>query len=179
MKCFGIVGWKGSGKTTLVVRLLPELTARGLVVSTLKHAHHTFDIDHPGRDSHEHRAAGAAEVMISSAKRWALMHETGDGEEAKLADLVAKMQPADLLLVEGYKRESFSKLEVHRPEVGKSLLAPDDRNIVAIAVDHPMGGCGRPQLDLNDVSAIADFIISHCGLVVGKTEPGPTRAQHA
>tara|TARA_Y100000588_G_scaffold328738_1_gene364473 strand:+ start:437 stop:976 length:540 start_codon:yes stop_codon:yes gene_type:complete len=179
MKCFGIVGWKGSGKTTLVVRLLPELNARGLVVSTLKHAHHTFDIDHPGRDSHEHRAAGAAEVMISSAKRWALMHETGDGEEATLDDLVAKMQPADLLLIEGYKRESFSKLEVHRPEVGKTLLAPDDRNIVAIAVEHPVVGFGRTQLDLNDVSAIADFIISHCGLGIGKTEPSPTRAQHA
>tara|TARA_B100000686_G_C16604323_1_gene870354 strand:+ start:134 stop:673 length:540 start_codon:yes stop_codon:yes gene_type:complete len=179
MKYFGIVGWKGSGKTTLVVRLLPELTGRGLVVSTLKHAHHTFDIDHPGRDSHEHRAAGAAEVMISSAKRWALMHETGGGEEATLDDLVAKMQPADLLLVEGYKRESFSKLEVHRPEAGKSLLAPDDRNIVAIAVDQPVVDFGRPQLDLNDISAIADFIISHCGLGIGKTEAGPTHTEHA
>jgi len=179
MKCFGIVGWKGSGKTTLVVRLLPELTARGLVVSTLKHAHHTFDIDHPGRDSHEHRAAGAAEVMISSAKRWALMHETGGGEEATLDNLVAKMHPADLLLIEGYKRESFSKLEVHRREVGKSLLAPDDSNIVAIAVDHSVVDFGRPQFDLNDVSAIADFIVSHCGLGISETEPGPTRAQHA
>ena len=117
--------------------------------------------------------------MISSANRWALMHETGDGEEATLDDLVAKMQPADLLLVEGYKREAFSKLEVHRLEVGRSLMAPDDRNIVAIAVDRPVIELDRPQLDLNDVSAIADFIVSHCGLGRGKTELGPTPAQHS
>lgn len=171
MKRFGIVGWKGSGKTTLVVRLVPELTSRGFIVSTLKHAHHSFDIDQPGRDSHAHRSAGATEVMISSAKRWALMHETRNGEEATLDELVEKMHPVDLLLVEGYKREKFDKLEVYRSVVGKPLLAPDDKNIVAVAVDQPIAEVGRPQLDLDDVSGIADFILARCGL--GNCGPAP------
>ncbi|MDA0262159.1 MAG: molybdopterin-guanine dinucleotide biosynthesis protein B [Proteobacteria bacterium] len=165
MKWFGVVGWKGSGKTTLVVKLLPELNRRGLIVSTLKHAHHSFDIDEPGRDSYEHRAAGATEVMVSSAHRWALMHENQDGSEAALDELVAKMKPVDLLLIEGFKREAFDKLEVHRKVVGKPLLAPDDPNIIAVAADHPMLDFDRPQLDINDVVGIADFIIDWCGLL--------------
>ena len=175
MKRLGIVGWKGSGKTTLVVRLLSELSGRGFVVSTLKHAHHSFDIDQPGRDSHAHRAAGAAEVMISSQKRWALMHETGGGREATLDELAAKMHPVDLLLVEGYKREHFDKIEVHRPAVGKPLLAPGDRDIVAVAVDRPLDGIDRPQLALDDVAGIADFIVGHCGLARDAGAPSPAR----
>lgn len=175
MKRLGIVGWKGSGKTTLVVRLLSELSGRGFVVSTLKHAHHSFDIDQPGRDSHAHRAAGAAEVMISSQKRWALMHETGGGREATLDELAAKMHPVDLLLVEGYKRERFDKIEVHRPAVGKPLLAPGDRDIVAVAVDRPLDGVDRLQLDLDDVAGIADFIVGHCGLARDTAAPPPSR----
>jgi molybdopterin-guanine dinucleotide biosynthesis protein B len=164
MKQFGIVGWKGSGKTTLVVKLLPELLRRGLKVSTLKHAHHSFDIDEPGRDSYEHRMAGATEVMISSARRWALMHENHNSSEAGLDELVAKMRDVDLLLVEGFKREAFDKLEVHRQSVGKPLLAPEDPNIVAIAVDETIADFDRPQLDINDVVRISDFIVERCAL---------------
>ena len=163
MKRFGIVGWKGSGKTTLVVKLLPELIGRGFRVSTLKHAHHSFDIDEPGRDSHQHRMAGAAEVMISSARRWALMHENHNDGEADLDELVAKMENVDLLLVEGFKRESIDKLEVHRQSVGKPLLAPDDPNIVAIAIDATLTDIDRPQLDIDNVASIADFIVDRCG----------------
>ena len=170
MKQFGIVGWKGSGKTTLVVNLLPELLRRGLKVSTLKHAHHSFDIDQPGRDSHEHRKAGAAEVMISSGRRWALMHENHDCGEAGLEELVAKMQDVDLLLVEGFKRESFDKLEVHRLSVGKPLLAPEDPNIVAIAVDETVADIDRPQLDINDIPGIADFIVERCGFPIRQSQ---------
>lgn len=164
MKRFGIVGWKGSGKTTLVVKLLGEFGQRGLTVSTLKHAHHGFDIDEPGRDSYEHRAAGANEVVISSARRWALMHENLTGAEASLDELLDKMQPVDLILVEGFKREAFDKLEVHRRVVGKPLLAPDDENIVAMAVDDPFTTLDRPQFGIDDVAGIADFIIERCNL---------------
>jgi molybdopterin-guanine dinucleotide biosynthesis protein MobB len=165
MKLFGLAGWSGAGKTTLVVRLLPALAARGLSVSTMKHAHHSFDIDQPGKDSHRHRAAGATEVMIASAQRWALMHEHGGAPEPTAAALSARMTAVDLVLVEGFKREPHPKLEIHRVANGKPLLHPDDPHIVAVASDQPLPGVTLPVLPLDDVEAIADFIAGHCGLV--------------
>jgi molybdopterin-guanine dinucleotide biosynthesis protein B len=164
MKRFGIAGWSGSGKTTLVRRLLPELIGRGLAVSTVKHAHHDFDVDSPGKDSYEHRAAGANEVMVASSVRWALMHEGRGEAEPRLDDLVARMAPVDLILIEGFKSEDYEKLEVHRPSLGKALLCRDDAAVVALASDGPVEGIGLRVLALDDVAAIADFIIAHCGL---------------
>ncbi|MCI0431884.1 MAG: molybdopterin-guanine dinucleotide biosynthesis protein B [Rhodospirillales bacterium] len=164
MRVFGLVGYSGSGKTTLMVRLIPELVGRGISVSTMKHAHHGFDVDQPGKDSYEHRQAGATEVLVSSARRWALMHENRDGPEPGPLELIARMTPVDLLLIEGFKREAHDKLEVWRKATGKPLLAQDDRTIVAVASDGPVPGITIPVLDLNDVPAIADFIAAHCGL---------------
>lgn len=164
MKIFGLAGWSGSGKTTLLVKLIPELTARGLGVSTLKHAHHDFDIDRPGKDSYAHRAAGATEVMVASSRRFALMHELRGAPEPSLEDLVARMAPVDLLIVEGFKAHAHDKLEVHRPSLGKPLLCTGDPRIVAVASDVPMAGLQVPRLDLGDVPAIADFVVRHCGL---------------
>ena len=163
-RIFGLAGWSGSGKTTLVTRLLPEIVARGFKVSTVKHAHHAFDVDKPGKDSYEHRAAGATEVMVSSANRWALMHEHRGDPEPNAADLVKMMNPVDLILIDGFKKEGHDKLEVHRPSVGKPLLQPDDPHVVAVASDEPLPGLPVQRLDLNDVGAIADFILTHCGL---------------
>ncbi|MBB3065341.1 molybdopterin-guanine dinucleotide biosynthesis protein B [Limibacillus halophilus] len=168
MKIFGLAGWSGSGKTTLMVKLLGELVSRGYRVSTIKHAHHAFDVDKPGKDSYEHRQAGAAEVMVSSAQRWALMHEHRGAPEPTVKDLVAQMTPVDLLLIEGFKRESHPKLEVHRPGVGKPLLQPEDPQVVAVASDSRLDGLSVPVLDLDDVSAIADFILTHQGLTLRK-----------
>lgn len=165
MKLFGITGWSGSGKTTLVTRLLSELIGRGHTVSTIKHAHHGFDIDQPGKDSHQHRVAGATEVMIGSAKRWALMHEIRDDlPEPPLSTLLRYMSPVDLVLAEGYKAEPHDKLEVHRRTVGKPLLWGDIPHIAAIATDGLDQEVSIPVLDLNDIPAIADFIIRHTGL---------------
>ena len=164
MRIFGIAGWSGSGKTTLIKALLPVLIGRGLTVSTLKHAHHSFDIDQPGKDSHEHRKAGAREVMIASANRWALMHELAGAPEPRLAELIGRMSPVDLLLVEGFKWEPHAKLEVHRPSVGKPLLQPDDPHIVAVASDVRLAGLAVPLLDLADAQGVADFIMSRCQL---------------
>lgn len=170
MEVFGLAGWSGSGKTTLMVRLIPALVRRGLRVSTLKHAHHNFDVDKPGKDSYEHRQAGATEVLISSGRRWALMHELRDTPEPSVEDLLPHMTQVDLLLIEGFKREAHDKLEVHRPAVGKPLLCPEDPQIVAVASDAPLPGVELPQLDLNDVEAIADFIVGHCGLAAAARE---------
>lgn len=164
MKLFGLAGWSGSGKTTLAVRLLPVLIARGLTVSTVKHAHHSFDIDQPGKDSYEHRRAGACEVMVASASRWALMHEHRGAEEPPLDDLLAHMTPVDLVIIEGFKAAALPKLEIHRPALGQPLLCAQDPHVVAIASDAPVAGVRLPVLDLDDVAAIADFIIGHCGL---------------
>ena len=164
MKVFGLAGWSGSGKTTLVVRLIPALVARGLRVSTLKHAHHNFDVDKPGKDSYEHRQAGATEVLVTSGRRWALMHELRDAPEPTIEDLLPRMTAVDLLLIEGFKRQSHAKLEVHRPALGKPLLCPEDPHIVAVASDAPLPQVSLPRLDLDDIEAIADFIIDHCGL---------------
>jgi molybdopterin-guanine dinucleotide biosynthesis adapter protein len=164
IRVFGLAGWSGSGKTTLITRLLPALVRRGIAVSTVKHAHHEFDIDQPGKDSYRHRQAGASEVLIASASRWALMHEHRDAPEPSLGELLTHMSPVDLVLVEGYKRESFPKLEVHRPALGKPLLCREDRDIVAVASDAPVPGLGVPLLPLGDEEAIAAFILAHCRL---------------
>jgi molybdopterin-guanine dinucleotide biosynthesis protein MobB len=161
---FGLSGWSGSGKTTLMARLIPAVAQRGFTVSTLKHAHHAFDIDQPGKDSYVHRMAGASEVLVASGQRWALMHENRGSPELSLAELVAKLSPVDLILVEGFKRDSHPKLEVHRPSNGKPLLYPDDPNIIAVASDLPLPGCPLPVLSLDDVDAIADLILERCRL---------------
>ena len=159
MRILGIAGWSGSGKTTLVTRLLPVLKARGLQVSTMKHVHHAVEFDKPGKDSFEHRKAGAREVLLSSARRWALMAELPpETEEPPLDDLLGKLSPVDLVLVEGWKHGTHPKLEVHRPAVGKPLLAPDDPRVIAVASDAALDGLSIPRLDLNAVDAIADFI---------------------
>jgi molybdopterin-guanine dinucleotide biosynthesis protein B len=166
MRVFGLAGWSGSGKTTLMTRLLPALLRRGITVSTLKHAHHDFDVDQPGKDSHRHREAGAIEVMVSSDQRWALMHELRGAAEPSLAELLQHMSPVDLVIVEGFKRVPLPKLEIHRPAVGKPLLAPGDKDIVAVASDMPLAGLAVPCLSLDDPEAIADFIIAHCRIEV-------------
>ena len=161
MRIIGLAGWSGSGKTTLVTKLIPRLIARGITVSTLKHAHHGFDLDQPGKDSFFHRAAGATEVIISSAKRWAILHELREEPEWDLRALVTKMSPVDLVLVEGFKRDAFPKLEIHRAANGKPLLHPDDPHIVAVACDSPLPGSKVPVVDLNDIDAIADLLLKH------------------
>ncbi len=165
MRIFGLAGWSGSGKTTLMVKLLPELIGRGLRVSTVKHAHHAFDVDQPGKDSWLHRQAGAVEVMVSSANRWALMHEHRGAEEASLEELVRRMSPVDLLLVEGFKRHSHPKLEMHDRTLGKPLLCGEDPEIVAVASDGPIEGLSVPVFDRGDIKGIADFILTRSGLV--------------
>jgi len=164
MKLFGLAGWSGSGKTTLMKALLPELIGRGIAVSTVKHAHHSFDVDQPGKDSYEHRRAGAHEVLVASAHRWALMRELHGADEPSLEALIARMAPVDLLLVEGFKRHPHPKLEIHRPSNGKPLLCPEDPHIVAVASDVPLDRIAVPRLDLNDAPAIADFILSRLEL---------------
>ena len=161
MRIIGLAGWSGSGKTTLVTKVIPCLNARRLKVSTLKHAHHGFDLDQPGKDSFFHRTAGATEVIISSAKRWAILHELREEPEWDMEHLVAKMSPVDLVLVEGYKRDAFPKLEVHRVANGKPLIHPEDPHIIAIASDVALPKAKVPVIDLNDIEAIADFLIKH------------------
>lgn len=165
MKRFGLTGWSGSGKTSLLVRLLPALVSRGITVSTVKHAHKGFDIDHPGKDSHRHREAGATEVLVGSPRRWALVHEIRDDEpEWTLDGLLPKLSPVDLVIIEGFKRDPHPKIEVWRPETGKPLIAGDDPSVVAVASDGPVPGVSVPVLDLNDTDAIATFIIEQLGL---------------
>jgi molybdopterin-guanine dinucleotide biosynthesis protein B len=161
MRIIGLAGWSGSGKTTLITKLIPCLLARGLRVSTLKHAHHGFDLDKPGKDSFVHRVAGATEVIISSAKRWAILHELREEPEWDMADLIAKMSPVDLVLVEGFKRDAFPKLEIHRAANGKPLLHPEDPHIAAVACDTALPDVKIPVVDLNNVDAIADLLLKH------------------
>lgn len=158
MLVIGFAGWSGAGKTTLLRRLIPLLTGAGLRVSTVKHAHHEFDVDQPGKDSWEHRQAGAQEVLVASAARWALMHEHRDAPEPGLSELLTRLSPVDLVLVEGFKREAHPKIEVHRAAVGKPLLHPDDPTIRAVASDVALPGCPVPLLDLDDVAAIAEAV---------------------
>ncbi|MEO8715206.1 MAG: molybdopterin-guanine dinucleotide biosynthesis protein B [Acetobacteraceae bacterium] len=157
MKILGLVGWSGSGKTTLLVGVLPLLRARGLRVSTIKHAHAGFDMDRPGKDSFRHREAGAHEVLVASSSRWAMLHEV-DGAEPKLPELLARLAPVDLVLVEGFKAHPFSKLEVHRPSLGKPALWPGDASILAVASDAALPACALPRLPLDIPGAVADWI---------------------
>jgi molybdopterin-guanine dinucleotide biosynthesis protein B len=158
-RVFGFAGWSGSGKTTLIERLIPRLVARGLTVSLVKHAHHEFDIDQPGKDSFRHREAGCTEVLVSSSRRWALMHELRGADELTLSEALARLSPCDLVLVEGYKRATLPKLEVHRAEVAKPWLHPDDPNIVGIAADvAPPAPGGRTVLPLDGYDEIATFV---------------------
>jgi molybdopterin-guanine dinucleotide biosynthesis adapter protein len=159
MRIIGLAGWSGAGKTTLLAKVIPRLTARGLTVSTLKHAHHAFDIDQPGKDSHTHRMSGATEVLIGSANRWALMHELRGSTEPALGELLGKLTPVDLVIVEGYKWERHPKLEVHRIANGKPLLQPDDPLIVAIASDQPVSA-PVPVVGLDDVDAIVEIMLA-------------------
>jgi molybdopterin-guanine dinucleotide biosynthesis protein B len=161
MRIIGLAGWSGSGKTTLLARAIPLLVARGLRVSTLKHAHHSFDLDQPGKDSHTHRAAGATEVLVGSANRWALVHELRGEPEPRLGNLLKKLSLVDLVIVEGYKREPHPKLEVYRAGLGKPLLHPDDPHIVAIATDQPLPDARVPIVNLEDLDAIVDVLLAH------------------
>lgn len=159
MRVIGLAGWSGAGKTTLLTKLIPELTRRGVSVSTLKHAHHVFDVDKPGKDSFLHREAGASEVLVSSGRRWALMHELRDEAEPDLPDLLVKLSPVDLVIVEGYKRSAIPKIEVYRDANGKPPLHPGEPAIVAVASDAPFPDAGRPVLDLDDIRIVADAVL--------------------
>ncbi|NCQ23010.1 MAG: molybdopterin-guanine dinucleotide biosynthesis protein B [Rhodobacteraceae bacterium CG17_big_fil_post_rev_8_21_14_2_50_63_15] len=163
MKIYGVTGWKNAGKTGLMERLVAEMVARGLRVSTVKHAHHSFDVDHPGRDSYRHRQAGAGEVLLASRNRVALMRELRGAGEPRLDDLLAMLAPCDLVLIEGYKRDRHPKVEAFRAETGNALIAPGDPTIRAVASDVALD-LDRPVFDLNDTSAIAEFILAEVGL---------------
>lgn len=166
-KIIGVAGFKNAGKTTLVEKLVVNLTARGFRVSTVKHAHHSFDIDHEGRDSFRHRKAGAAEVAVVSSGRWALIHELRNEAEPNLEDILLKLTPCDLIIVEGYKRDNHDKIEVRNLCLNHPHLAGDDPTIVAIAATGAIAGSPVPVFDRDDVSALSSFIISHMGLARG------------
>jgi molybdopterin-guanine dinucleotide biosynthesis protein B len=167
-RVFGITGWKNSGKTTLTERLVTELVSRGWKVATVKHAHHDFDIDKAGTDSFRHRQAGASEVAIVSGRRWALMHELRSEAEPALGAILSRLAPADIVLVEGYKRESHLKIEARRIGASdRARLCASDPHIVAIAADHPQQGETLPVFDLDDIASIADFIELKSGLKAG------------
>ncbi|KNG94093.1 molybdopterin-guanine dinucleotide biosynthesis protein B [Pseudaestuariivita atlantica] len=158
MKTWGITGWKNSGKTGLVERLVAHFVAEGLTVSTIKHAHHSFDVDHPGRDSYRHRDAGASEVILASRNRIAQMTELRGADEPRLDDLIARLRPCDLVLIEGYKTARHPKIEAHRAATGQPLIAPGDATIRAVASDTAPTGLSVPVLPLDDTAAIAAFI---------------------
>ena len=164
MNVFGIIGWKNSGKTGLVERLVSELTRRGFSVSTLKHAHHSFDVDHHGKDSHRHRAAGASQVLISSAERSALMTEFGGSKEPSLQTLLSKMEPVDVILIEGWKCDTHPKIETWRRENGNPVIAANDNTILAVASDLKLE-LDCPVFDLNDTNAVTNFVIDHLELL--------------
>ncbi len=164
MRVFGLAGWSGAGKTTLLSKLIPALTAQGLRVSTLKHAHHEFDLDTPGKDSWVHRQSGATEVAIVAAQRYAIMHELRGAPEPTIEELLPRLAPVDLVLIEGFKRHKHDKLEIHRPALGKALLSPHDPDIVAVASDAKLANLAVPLLDLNDIDAIAAFVRQRTGL---------------
>jgi len=163
MKTIGFAGWSGSGKTTLIERLMPRFAERGLRVSLIKHAHHTFDVDQPGKDSYRHRHAGASEVLVTSSRRWVLMHELRGEREPTFEEQAARLSPCDLLIVEGFKFASIPKIEVWRAATGEPLLHPKDRDMVAVATDSKID-TRLPLLDLNDPDAVAAFVLAHLGL---------------
>jgi molybdopterin-guanine dinucleotide biosynthesis adapter protein len=158
MRVIGLAGWSGSGKTTLITKVIPVLVARGLKVSTIKHAHHAFDIDRPGKDSWQHREAGASEVVVASSRRWAVVHELRDEPEPPLEELLTKLGPADLVIIEGFKRHAHPKLEIYRASVGKPLIYPQDDCVVAIASDAPLPHAQLPVLKLDDIEGIANVL---------------------
>jgi molybdopterin-guanine dinucleotide biosynthesis adapter protein len=161
MRVIGFAGWSGAGKTTLIVKLIPELNRRGFGVSTIKHAHHNFDLDQPGKDSYEHRAAGAEEVLVASANRVALMRELRGAAEPSLAELLRLLKPVDLVLVEGFKRDALPKIEIHRAGNGKPPLHPDDPHIVALISDVMTPTAGLPRASIDDIGAAADLVLAH------------------
>lgn len=163
MKPYGITGYKNAGKTTLTERLVAELAGRGLAVSTVKHAHHAIDLDTPGKDTHRHRTAGARQVVLATAARWALMTELRGATEPELPDLLARLDPVDIVLVEGFKRGPHPKIEVHRAALGHPLIAPGDPTIRALATDVPLA-LAQPQFHPDDIAAIAAFILRDLGL---------------
>jgi len=164
VKVLGIAGWSGSGKTTLVTRLVLELVERGVSVSTIKHAHHAFDIDQPGKDSYKHRAAGAREVMVGSRTRWALIHELRACPELTLNELLQKMTPVDLVLVEGFKFGDHEKIEVYRAGYSDTPLYRDDPNVIAIVTDTPLSDMDRPVFNSHDITGIGEFVVARCDL---------------
>ena len=170
----GIAGYSGSGKTTLIEKLVPRLVAHGLRVSLIKHAHHDFDVDQPGKDSWRHRHAGCAEVLVSSARRWALMHELRGDPEPTMEHLLRQLAPCDLVIVEGFKRDPIPRIEVHRRESGRPLLFPDDPQVMAIATDEPLD-TALPQFGLDDVDAIATYLIAFVGRRRAGSGPDPGR----
>lgn len=179
MRVIGLAGWSGAGKTTLLTRIIPLLVGRGIRVSTVKHAHHAFDVDQPGKDSYVHRVAGASEVLVSSAVRFALMHELRGAPEPGLGHLLAKLAPVDLVIIEGFKRERHPKLEVYRAVVGKPCLYRDDTDIVAIASDQPMPQVPIRSVLLDDVETIADLLLDHAipvdkALTLAQSEAWPS-----
>jgi molybdopterin-guanine dinucleotide biosynthesis adapter protein len=179
-RVLGLVGWSGCGKTTLLTRLIPELVGRGLKIATLKHAHHSFDTDVPGKDSYEHRKAGASEVIVSSPRRWAQVHEIGEGAEATLAQLLRRVSRCDLVLVEGYKNERHPKMEVFRQTLGRQALHPHDERVVAVASDCSFPQARVPVVDLNDIRAVADRVLERAEPLAAVLEaleragPGPS-----
>jgi molybdopterin-guanine dinucleotide biosynthesis adapter protein len=180
-KILGIVGWSGSGKTTLITRLIPLLAARGLRIATLKHAHHAFDVDQPGKDSYEHRKAGASEVIVSSSRRWVQMHEIGGGSEAPLPQLLRRLSPCDLILIEGYKSDRHPKLEVYREALGMAPLHPQDRHIVAVASSPVILGIRVPVVDLNDIEAVGHTVCASAepfDAVLARLEERPAQAHN-
>jgi molybdopterin-guanine dinucleotide biosynthesis protein MobB len=176
MIVYGVVGWKNAGKTTLVERLVAEIAGRGYTVSTLKHTHHMVDIDRPGKDSHRHRQAGARQVILASSARWALMTELRGAPEPSLDELIGHLDPVDLVIVEGYKRDAHPKIEAWRAETGQPLIALDDPTVRAVATNaKPPAGLARPVIGLDDIPAIADFLLADAGLA----RPGAIRGAGA
>jgi molybdopterin-guanine dinucleotide biosynthesis adapter protein len=159
MRVIGLAGWSGAGKTTLLAKVIPRLVARGLRVSTIKHAHHGFDVDQPGKDSHTHRTAGATEVLVSSARRWAQVHELRGEEEPSLYELLQRLSPVDLVIVEGYKTALHAKLEVYRKDVCKPPLHPNNPYFVGVASDTPFPDANRPVVSIDDIEAVADVLV--------------------
>ncbi len=160
MRIIGLAGWSGSGKTTLLAKIIPRLVARGYTVSTVKHAHHGFDVDTPGKDSHTHRMAGATEVLVASGRRWALMHELRDRAEPTIYELLQRMSPVDFVLIEGFKAALHARIEVYRKEVGKPPFHPQNPQVAGIVSDTPFPDAGKPVVDINDVEGVVELIIA-------------------
>jgi molybdopterin-guanine dinucleotide biosynthesis adapter protein len=160
MRILGLAGWSGSGKTTLLAKIIPRLVERGLTVSTVKHAHHGFDVDTPGKDSHAHRMAGATEVLVASGRRWALMHELRTAGEPTIYELLAKMSPVDLVLIEGFKSARHARIEVYRSEVGKPAFHPENPYVAGIVSDTPFPDAGCPVVDIDDVEGVVELVLA-------------------